>query len=192
LSKKGDKLMEKIDLAMVIQEVISTFCRNRIGDRPPVFLMLSPAMTQVPWATRALKDFVRSFLYDALSASDPEAAIEVTLRRRFPLKDLNAFVGIHPSYWVQVRISGRGLRIIEPSVEEMFAELGYRCEEWLGVQNSKARLGIFGAVESLGDKIVFCLQWSHTILKADLLLPITGDTVASHPEPSTQTLPART
>jgi hypothetical protein len=184
--------MEKIDLATVIQEVISTFCRNRTGDRPPVFLMLSPAMTQVPWATRALRDFVHAFLYDALSASDPEASIEVTLRRRFPLKDLNAFVGIHPSYWVQLRVAGRGLRIIEPSVEELFAELGYRCEEWLGVENSKARLGIFGAVESRGDKMVFCLEWSHTILKADLLLPIIDDVATAHRVPGTQTLPART
>ncbi len=180
--------MEKIDLATVIQEVISTFCRNRIGDKPPVFLTLAPAMTQVPWANRALRDLVHSFLYDALMASDPEAAIEVTLRKRFPLKDLNAFVGIQPSYWVQLRASGRGLRIIEPSVEELFADLGYRCEEWLGVEHSKARLGIFGAVESLGDKMVFCLEWSHTVLKADLLLPIIDHSLASHIPSRTETL----
>ncbi len=180
--------MEKIDLATVIQEVISAFCRNRIGDRPPVYVMLAPAMTQLPWQNGALKEFVRCFLYDALSSSDPEATIEVALRRRFPLKDLNAFVGIHPSYWVQLRVSGRGLRIIEPSVEELFADLGYRCEEWLGVENSKARLGIFGAVESLGDKMVFCLEWSHTVLKADLLLPVIDHSPAMHTPPRTEAL----
>ena len=184
--------MEKIDLATAIQEVISTFCRNRIGDTPPVFLMLAPAMTQVPWANRALKDLVRCFLYDAFCTSDPEAAIEVTLRRRFPLKDLNAFVGIQPSYWVQLRVSGRGLRIIEPSVEELFADLGYRCEEWLGVERSKARLGIFGAVESLGGKMVFCLEWSHTVLKADLLLPVTEENITSRPAPRAETLLSQT
>lgn len=184
--------MEKIDLATVIQEVISTFCRNRIGDKPPVFVMLAPAMTQIPWANGALKDFVRSFLYDVLSSSDPEATIEVALRRRFPLKDLNAFVGIHPSYWVQLRVSGRGLRIIEPSVEELFADLGYRCEEWLGVENSKARLGIFGAVESLGHKMVFCLEWSHTILKADLLLPVIEDSATLHRTSRAEALLPRT
>ncbi len=179
--------MEKIDMATVIQEVISTFCRNRIGDKPPVYLMLAPAMTQVPWQNPVLKDCVRSFLYDALSTSDPDAAIEVALRRRFPLKDLNAFVGIQPSYWVQLRVSGRGLRIIEPSVEELFADLGYRCEEWLGVEHSKARLGIFGAVESLGDKMVFCLEWSHTMLKADLLLPVMDNNPVSRLAPRTET-----
>ena len=164
--------MEKIDLATVIQEVISSFCRNRIGDKPPIFVTLAPAIAPVPWPNRALRDFIRCLLYDALSTNDPDAAIEVTLKRRFPLKDLNAFVGIHPSYWVQLRVSGRGLRIMEPLVEELFADIGYRCEEWLGVENSKARLGIFGAVESSGQKLVFCLEWSRAMLKSDLLLPV--------------------
>jgi hypothetical protein len=171
--------MEKIDLATVIQETISTFCRNRSGDQPPVYVMLAPAMTQVPWQNRALRDFVRCFLYEALSTSDPEAAIEVALRKRFPLKDLNAFVRIQPSYWVQLRVSGRGLRILEPVVEELFADLGYRCEEWLGVENSKARLGIFGAVQSSAHKMVFCLEWAHHHLKCDLLLPIIDERAAT-------------
>jgi hypothetical protein len=178
--------MEKIDLATVIQGVISTFCRNRIGDKPPVFVMLAPAMTQVPWKNRALKDFVRCLLYEALSTSDPEAAIEVALRRRFPLKDLNAFVGIQPSYWVQLRVSGRGLRILEPVVEELFADLGYRCEEWLGVEHSKARLGIFGAVQSSAHKMVFCLESAHNILKCDLLLPVIEERAASSLMPRTE------
>ncbi|MGE5306608.1 MAG: hypothetical protein ACM3TN_25155, partial [Alphaproteobacteria bacterium] len=171
---------EKIDLSTVIQEVISTFCRNRIGDKPPIYVTLAPAMAPVPWQNRALKDFVRCFLYDALLTNDPDAAIEVTLKRCFPLKDLNAFVGIQPSYWLQLRVSGRGLRIMEPLVEELFADLGYRCEEWLGVEKSKARLGIFGAVESSGQKMVFCLAWSHAMLKSDLLLPVIEHSSASY------------
>jgi hypothetical protein len=164
--------MEKIDLATTIQEVISKFCANRSGEKPPVYVMFAPAMTQVPCKNRGLRDFVRCFLYEALSTGDPEAAIEVTLRKRHPLKDLNAFVRISPSYWVQLRVSGRGLRILEPVVEELFADLGYRCEEWLGVEQSKARLGIFGALHSPADKMIFCLEWSHAVLKCDLLLPV--------------------
>ena len=150
--------MEKIDLATVIQEVISKFCANRIGDKPPVYVMLAPAVTQVPWKTRALRDFVRCFLYEALSSSEPGAAIEVSLRRRYPLKDLNAFVGIHPCYWVQLRVSGRGLRLLEATIQELFPDLGYRCEEWLGIEQSRARLGIFGALQSPADKMIFCLE----------------------------------
>ena len=171
--------MEKIDLATVIQETISTFCRNRTGDKPPIYVTLAPAMTQVPWKNRALRDFVRCFLYEAVSTSDPEASIEVALRRRFSLKDLNAFIGIQPSYWAHLRVSGRGLRILEPVIEELFADLGYRCEEWLGVEQSIARLGIFGAVQSSAQKMVFCLESGRSVVKCDLLLPVTEDNIAS-------------
>lgn len=164
--------MEKIDLATVIQEVISTFCRNRIGDKPHVFVVLAPAMTRVPWKNQTIKDVVRCFLYEALSSSHPDAHIDVALRKRFPLNDLNAFVGIQPSYWLQLRVSGRGLRIVEPVIEDLFADHGYRCEEWLGVEQSAARLGIFGAVESLAYKMVFVLETARHVVKCDLLLPV--------------------
>lgn len=44
---------------------------------------------------------------------------------------------------VELRISGRGLKIGEQSVEDLFAEVGYRCEEWVGIERSDARLGIW-------------------------------------------------
>jgi hypothetical protein len=71
-----------------------------------------------------------------------------------------------------MRVSGRGLKVMEPLVEDLFIDLGYRCEEWVGVENSGARLGIFGAIDKAESKIVFCLETSREILKCDLLLPI--------------------
>jgi hypothetical protein len=167
--------MENIDLATIIQETVSTFCRKRMGGKPPVFVTLSPALTQVPWKTRRLKEFVRGILYECLLANDSETAIQVKLRKRFPLKDVNAFLGIDPSYWVQLRIAGRGLRILEPMVEEFFADIGYRCEEWLGIEDWPARLGIFGPMEATSHKLVFAVEVSRGLLKADLLLPVFED-----------------
>ena len=171
--------MEKIDLTTVIQEVISTFCRNRMGDKPHVFVVLAPAMTQVPWENQTMRDVVRCFLYEALSSSHLDTHIDVALRKRSPLKDLNAFVGIRPSYWLQLRVSGRGLRILEPVMEDLFADHGYRCEEWLGVEESAARLGIFGPVESSAYKMVFALEMARHLVRCDLLLPVIDQHSAS-------------
>ena len=88
------------------------------------------------------------------------------------LKDLTAFVGVQPSYWVQLRISGRGLKIAEPTIEDLFAEVGYRCEEWVGIQGSDARLGIFGTIDTPNLKMVFCLESTRHKLRCDLLLPV--------------------
>jgi hypothetical protein len=96
-----------------------------------------------------LKEFVRTFLYEVLLTNDPDAAIEVVLRRKIELKDLNAFVGVRPSCWVQLRVAGRGLKVRELLVEELFAEVGYCCEEWVEVEDSTARLGIRGSLDPL-------------------------------------------
>jgi hypothetical protein len=163
--------MEHVNLGAVIEQAISKFSQNRIGDKPPVFAMISPALAHVPWRDRSLKDFARTFIYESLLTNDPDAAIEVALRQKLELKDLNQFVGVQPSHWVQLRVSGRGLKLMEHSVEELFADVGYRCEEWVGVEDSNTRLGIFGAIDNPELKMVFCLELSRSILKCNLLIP---------------------
>lgn len=164
--------MERIDMGTVIQDAISKFSQNRIGEKPPVFVTLSPALPQVPWRDGTLRKFLRFFIYEALLTSDPDASVEISLRRRSLLADLRAFVGIQPSYWIQLRISGRGLRIAEQLVEDHFTEVGYRCEEWVGVDGSEARLGIFGSIDTPDAKIVFCVEWKRQKLLCDLLVPV--------------------
>jgi hypothetical protein len=163
--------MEKINLGSVIEQAITRVAQNRIGEKPAVFVTLSPVLTQVPWKDVALKQFLQFFLYESLLTSDANTAIEISLRRRSLLKDLTAFVGIQPSYWVQLRIAGRGLKIAENHIEDLFDEVGYRCEEWVGMDGSSARLGIFGAMDAQ-MKVVFCLGLTRQRLKCDVLLPV--------------------
>ena len=167
--------MEHVNLGAVIEQAITRFTRNCIGDKPPVFVVLSPALTQVPWKDRTLREFLQFFLYESLLTSQPDAAIEISLRRRPVLKDLTAFVGVQPSYWVQIRVSGRGLRIAEPLIEDLFSEVGYRCEEWVGMGEANARLGIFGAIDAPKLKMVLCLESKKQRLRCDILLPIVDD-----------------
>jgi hypothetical protein len=164
--------MVQVNLGSVIEQAISKFSQNRIGDKPPVFVTISPSLTPIPWHDRSVKEFVRMFLYDALQTNDPDATIEVALRKKRELKDLNAFVGIQPSCWMQLRVSGKGLKVMEHSIQELFDDIDYRCEEWVGVEDSGARLGIFGASDKPELKMVFCLELSRNILKCDLLLPV--------------------
>jgi DNA-binding Xre family transcriptional regulator len=164
--------MEHVNLGAVIEQAISKFGQNRIGDKPPVLLLISPTTTSIPWHDRSLKEFVRMFLYETLLTNDPDAIIEITLRRKITLKDLNAFVGVRPACWVQLRVAGRGLKVRECLIEELCAEIGYHCEEWVGVQDSAALLGIFGNKHKPELKIIFCMELSRNILKCDLLLPV--------------------
>ncbi len=86
--------MEQINLGSVIEQAITKASRNRIGEKPPVLVTLSPVLTQVPWKGSALKQFLQFFFYESLLTSDACAAVEISLPRRSLLKDLTAFVGI--------------------------------------------------------------------------------------------------
>ena len=164
--------MERVNLGLVIEQAIAKFGQNRIGDKPPVFVMISPSLAPVPWHDPSLKEFVRMFLYEALLTNDPDATLEITLRRKVTLKDLSAFIGVQPACWVQLRVSGRGLKVMEHLIEELFTDVYYRCEEWVGVADSAARLGIFGNQSRPALKMVFCIESNRNMRKCDLLLPI--------------------
>ena len=153
--------------------------------KPGVFVALAPVLPQIPWRDAALRRFLQSFLYESLLTSDANTAVEISLRRRSLLKDLTAFVGVHPSYWVQLRISGRGLKVGERAVEDLFAEVGYRCEEWVGIEGSDARLGIFGTIDAPNLKMVFCLESTRHRLRCDLLLPVNDGSPAPYLAEST-------
>jgi hypothetical protein len=128
--------MEQIELGNVIEEAIAKFSRNRIGDKPPVFLMIPSSLRTVPWRDRSIKELVRVFLYESLLTSNPDATLEISLRRRAELKDLDPLVGLNPSYWLQLRISGRGLKMFEKLAQELCYDVGYRCEEWITIEDS--------------------------------------------------------
>jgi len=147
--------MEKLDIGAVIQDAISRFSQNRSGDKPPVFVSLAPAMTQVPWKNRSAENFVRRFIYETLLTSDPDAPIEVSLRRRSCLNDLNAFIGVKPSYWIQLRVTGRGIRVGEYADAAvagfLVGALGHLVGEALAQQFHRLGLVAAGLGEGLFD-----------------------------------------
>lgn len=164
--------MESVNLESVIQQTIARFKHNRSGDKPLVFVSVSPSIGQIPWSDGSMKEFVRLFVYECLHRSGPDAAIEVLLTRRLEIGDLNDLLGLHPAYWVQLRLSGRGLKYDEQTLEDMFRGLGYSCEAWAGLENSELRLGAFGTKFNAAAKMILCLNCVRGIWKCDLLLPI--------------------
>jgi hypothetical protein len=170
--------MERVNLGSVIEQAITRSSQNRLGEKSAVFVARAPALPQIPWRDAAVRRFLQSFLYESLLTSDANSAVEIVLRRRSLLKDLTVFVGLQPSYWVQLRISGRGLRIAEQSVEDLFAEVGYRCEEWVGIEGSDACLGIFGTIDAPNQKMVFCRESTRHRLRCDLLVPVSDNSPA--------------
>ena len=97
--------MERVDLGTILQGAIARFHQNRIGPKPRVFAMISGSLPKVAWHDRSLNEFTRLFLYECLLSNHPDSTVEIAVRRKIELKDLNRFIGIQPTYWVQLRVS---------------------------------------------------------------------------------------
>src|SRR5947208_17053993 len=106
-------IMEQIELRSVIEEAIGQFSRNRIGDKPHMFLMIPSTLRVVPWRDRTLKELVRVFLYETLLTSHPDATLPISLRPRAELKALDPFVRVAPRSCLQSTFDGRGSKMDE-------------------------------------------------------------------------------
>ena len=164
--------MDQVDIRNVIQRSIARFNQNRRGPRPLIFVTMPPNMPRVPWSDGALEKIVSRFLYESFLSGNPDNVVEVALRRCRELKDLNEFVGVRPDYWLQLRVSGRGLKCDERRIEDLCAAAAHRCEEWVGADHSETHLGIFSAQQYTAAKIVFGLESKRDVLRCDLLLPV--------------------
>jgi len=164
--------MPYVSLRSAIERGIELFRRNQSAAQPLVSVWIPAALSDFLWPDQRLKQFIRLVLYESLSNNNPNSSIEVTATRHARLEGLDHFVGVHPSYWLELRLSGPGFRMAATLVEELFNNMGYRCEEWVGTEASGTRLGIFALIHSPDHKIVIFLDSSHGVVNSDFLFPI--------------------
>ena len=176
----------KIDFAAIVEEVVFKFTENHTGPKPRVFAKIPPDLPLVLGEDDGPERFSRYFLYEVLLRSNPETPVQIMVYRRARLKDLEDFVGLSPLYWIQLRVQAYGGGMIESTVEEVFQNAGYRCEEWVGVKGSSAGLAIFCPLEKDEPKMVFCVDTVKGVCKSDFLIPVSDPSLVL-PFPSFQT-----
>ena len=169
---KETRAMNEINLSGLMEQAIVTFAQNRTGPRPGVRAKIPPDLPLVSWRDAALGKFIKRFLYHAFMASSPEVPLRVALNERSRLSDLEAFVRVVPVGWIQLRIEGRGPGMTGGLVEELFRDIAYRCEEWVGVEGSESQLAIFCPENETEPKLVLCADISKPMWKFDLLIPL--------------------
>jgi hypothetical protein len=164
--------MHEVDLSGLIAQTVARFAENRAGSRPSVRAKIPPGLPIIPWRDESLGRFIKRFLYQALTVNHPDVAVRVAVNERRHLADLEAFVRLRPTSWIQLRVEGHGSAMSDGIVEELFRDFAYHCEEWVGVAGSDAQLAIFTPVDDGAPKIVFCADIARPTWKCDLLIPL--------------------
>jgi hypothetical protein len=160
------------NLRGLIDDVICKFRRNRIRPQPKVLVKNPGDLPLIFWEDDGLERFVKNFLYHALLVNNPETPIQILVHQRSKLTDLESFVWVRPLCWIQLRVEGHGPGMIESAVEEIFDGLGYRCEEWVGIEGSESQLAIFKPIQKEEPKLVLCLDAARSTWKCDFLVPV--------------------
>ena len=168
--------MRQVNIGMIVQDIISRVHRNRTESNAPIFLSFLPTPPPVPWPDYRLEEFLRYFLYETLISNCRKISVEISLRQPSIVKDLNTLVHIQPSYWVQLSISGRGLGVRVETIGDLFAEVGYRCEERLGSDSTNQQLGIFESFDAPRQSLIFYCSSVRERQRLDLLVPIIDKT----------------
>ncbi len=164
--------MTEVDLKSLIEGIVTKFNRNRTGAKPVVIATIPPGLPNLFLRDARLAKLLRLFLYEVLLMNEPEAPVQVLVHKRSRLRDLEAFVGVSPQYWIQLRIAAHGPCIPEKLIEERSREVDYRCEEWVGVEDSNAQLAILSPLDENGQKMVFCVDATKRARKCDFLIPV--------------------
>ncbi len=157
--------MREIDLTMLMWEIVLK--RNRIK------LSLPPALSRFLWHDGSIEEVIERFIHHASSINHPARPLRIAVRQRAKLQDLEKFFGIYPTHWIQLRIEGQGSAGYEEGARKILEDLGYRCEEWVGVEDSGQQLAAFCLEMQREPKLVFWADNHKCSHKCDLLIPVT-------------------
>jgi hypothetical protein len=119
-----------------------------------------------------LVKFVGALLSNVMQANEPRTPLRVVVNSRTNLKGFEAFLGVSPLCWINLRLQWHGAGIPEAIILETFNKLGCRCDEWIGTEGSDEQVGIFSPVEKESQKIIFCSETNGAVRRCDFLIPV--------------------
>ncbi len=167
--------MREIDLATLMREIVLQ--RNASSCGPSLQLSMPLNLSPFLWFDHRLETLIERFINSATSICYPARAVRIAVNQKAKLTDLEKFFGIYPSHWIELRFEAQGPAGFEEGARKIFEDLGYRCEEWVGVENSGQQLASFCLGTERGPKLVFWVNNQRSIRKCDLLIPITKPAV---------------
>jgi hypothetical protein len=129
---KGNPMTE-IDLREVVEQVRTKFHEKGLGATPKVFMTVAPNLRNWASANDNIEELIKASLYVCFLTNDLRRSIRI-IKMRSKLKDLEAFIGVCLPFNGYSCMSKAGSSIVESVIQEKFGQLGYRCEEWVGVE----------------------------------------------------------
>ena len=139
------------------------------------------ALSEFCWRGGSLKDLTKKLLGHVVSISHPARSVQVEIREKKKLSDMERFFAISPFYWFQLSIECQSASGPETGMQRVLESLGYRCPEWIGVEGSESQLGAFYLGTQKAPVLILYIQNRGARRNCDLLIPvIESDSCGDH------------
>jgi hypothetical protein len=163
--------MKTLDLTALLAKTVLRL--NRMGARvgSSIQLSLSRNLSRFAWYDRSLERLIEKLIHYASVINHPGRPVRIAVCRKARLLDLEKFFDIHPIHWVQLHIDLEAPGF-ERGARQIFEDHGYRCEEWVGVEDSPQQLGAFCIGAEQTPRLVFWAENRRFRHRCDLLIPV--------------------
>jgi hypothetical protein len=181
--------MKETDLASMVIEIVLNFNEKQPQTAPHAHLSIPSNLRKFLWHDSSLEKLVRRFLMLVFSLNKRARRIEIAVHGKAKMTDLERFLAIAPLHWIQVSASTQGSIEIGDPIRGILQDLGYQCDEWLGLENSEIQLGTYCRDKVPEARLILCLHNSRANQKIEILVPITQSSSATINKTMTSPIP---
>jgi hypothetical protein len=169
--------MQSVDMRHLLRNIVVKFgarCTNELPtvELPTVRLTISPGLPTFFWPNDSLERVLREVFNEALRSNCGDLPVQIKVCSRARLQDLQAFIGLSPLYWIQISFSGHGLPAFDGLMENRLRDIGYYCDEWIGMENAASQLAILCSQQGETPKLVLYFSTDRFKWECDFLIPV--------------------
>jgi hypothetical protein len=160
----------KMNPATIVKGIIL-----KLNDRDPrssIYLSIPTDLSEFRWDDHNFENMIEKFLDHVLRNSHPDSYVRVAVHKMKQKTDLEEFFSIRPEYWLRLRVESQAKTGFESGAQKILEGLGYKCSEWIGVEDSESQLGAFHFGTEDRTALILFAQNQGSRRICDFLIPV--------------------
>jgi hypothetical protein len=162
-----------MESAVIIRSVISELNSQQHKSGASLHLSIPSDYSEFRWHDRNLKNEIGRFLAYVLESSQSKRAIRIAVHEMKSETDLERLFSISPCCRFRLSIESQANTDFEAMTKKILKDLGYRCSEWVGMEESQSQPGDFRLGTKDSPALILFIQNHGTRRNCDFLIPAT-------------------
>jgi hypothetical protein len=159
---------------IIIKGIILKLNSKRNRAKASIQLSIPPALYEFQWDDCNFRNLIEKFLNHLLTVSHPAGCVRIAVHEMKRKADLEEFFSIYPEYWLNLSFESQAKTRFESGAKAILEDLGYRCSEWVRVEDSESQLGAFCFGTEDKPALILFVQNHRARRNCDFLIPVTN------------------